>query len=657
MPQNNLTSLHLEHLRHFRIPDDLLNAAGVRSVSDREGREMLGINGKTGEDFSGILFPSFQDGRRVGACIRRDHPGDGGKAKYEMEQGCKHLYLPPGYEALLHDSSTPVVFVEAVKSVLALMAWSQRTQIKILPIAIGGCWGWKRKSGTRLTPNGSREPETGPSPTLDLITWKDREVAIVLDGNVTTNEMVRAAQHALVKEVQGRGASALTCSIPAIAGINRPDDLIAVTGDEVMKKVLESAEKPGSELPSGNLILTASGSPKALLANAITVLRESPEWQGVLGFDEFSLYAVSRKPAPWQKEGGANWTDFDDSCTEEWLQHHGILVGSRIAAEAVQTVAQQNPFHPIREYLDALVWGGTARLDMWLVTYLGAAEAAFSKAIGPRWMISAVARIEEPGCQVDHTLLLEGPQGIKKSTALQSLAGEKYFADHISDLDSKDARQELHGIWIFELAELAAVKRSLNERVKSFLTAKADHYRPPYGRRAIHVPRSNVFAGSVNDAAPFVDETGNRRFWPVRCGAINIPLLRDDRDQLWAEAFERSKEHESWWLETVALCDLASFEQEDRYSPGQWDSIIEPWLEAPTQRSEFDSATNTWVPVTPFISTRERVTITDILVHAIGKKIDRHSQQDSNAVRRCLVHAAWSPGRDRRGRFYTKGRV
>ncbi len=401
------------------------------------------------------------------------------------------------------------------------------------------------------------------------------------------------------------------------------------------------------------LIKTKEGTPKAILANAITMLRFHRDWEGVLAFNDFSLYTVTKKPTEWQKSAGANWTDYDDSLTANWLQHFGVLVNSKVAGEAVQTVAKENRFHPVKDYLKSVTWDGTLRLERWLITYLGAEDTDFIRAIGPRWLVSAVARIFRPGCQVDHTLLLEGPQGIRKSTALRILASDEWFADHISELGSKDSRIELHGKWVFEIGELDRVRRGELERVKAFLTARTDHFRVPYGRRAEDVPRSCVFAASTNDQTPLTDESGNRRFWPVRCGAIDTQALTRDRDQLWAEAYKRYQEGSPWWLDTQELNDAARKEQDQRYDVGVWDEVILAWLDDPKQRSETDGAQ---LPIEPFDSTRDAVTITDLLVHAIGKPVDRCTQADRNQVARCLIHDGWTRKRygagDRRGKWF-----
>jgi putative DNA primase/helicase len=390
-----------------------------------------------------------------------------------------------------------------------------------------------------------------------------------------------------------------------------------------------------------------SGAPKPILANAITALRLAPDWEGVLAYNEFSLHTVTKKSAPWQGTPGGNWADYDDARACEWLQHQGILVNSKVAGEAIQTVAMEGSFHPVQDYLNNLRWDGLKRLDHWLSTYLGATDGPFVRAAGSRWLISAVARILRPGCQADYTLLLEGPQGVRKSSGLRILAGDDWFADHISDLGSKDSRIELHGKWILEMAELDKVRRGNLERVKAFLTARTDHFRLPYGRRAQDVPRSCVFAATVNDTTPLTDETGNRRFWPVTCGEILIDALTRDRDQLWGEAYQEYKNGAIWWLDSVELNTAAAAEQAERYEAGVWDEVILTWLDDPTQREEHDGHNN--LPVLPFDSTRQCVTITDVLIHAVGKSIDRCTQADRNQVVRCLVHAGWQRKQERSG--------
>jgi predicted P-loop ATPase len=445
-----------------------------------------------------------------------------------------------------------------------------------------------------------------------------------------------------------------------ITGRARLQELLGENGKPIIRTVARWLELRGSGdtgiVAAGKMIRTEGGGKMPLLANAITALQTAAEWQSVLGFNEFTLQVVTRKSPPWPKPMAANWTDIDDIKLAEWLQHSGVLVGKQIAADAAQAVATTNPFHPVKEYLEGLKWDGVERLKIWLCAYLGVDDSAYTCAVGRCWMISAVARIYRPGCKADHTLVLEGPQGLLKSTALRTLAGDEYFTDHLSDLDNKDSRLELHGKWIIELAELASIRRGLVEKVKSFLSATSDYIRPPYGRRPVDLPRSNVFAATINDLTPFSDETGAKRFWPVRCGLIDIDDLKAARDQLWAEAVARYKKNEKWWLDTNELNRLAAEAVEARYESGVWDDTILTWLKNPTQRSEWSEEGKTSIPIRPFNSNRKRVTVTDVLIHAVGKRIEHCTQADRNQAARCLTHANYRVERRKVGdsllRFY-----
>ena len=386
------------------------------------------------------------------------------------------------------------------------------------------------------------------------------------------------------------------------------------------------------------LLLTDTGTVKPLLVNAVIMLRCAPEWQNVLTMNEFSLLVETDQPAPWpQSVAGEVWTDDHDSRAACWLQQHGVAVNSKQAGEAVKVVAREHPYHPVKRYLASLVWDKKPRIDNWLAVYLGAEDSALNAAMGAKWLIQGVARIMEPGCQGDATLLLIGDQGIGKSSALRVLASPMYFTDHLSDLGSKDSRQELHGRWIVEMSEFTS-RRSELER-KGFLTACADYYRAPYERCPQWVPRSNVFAATSNDSTPLSDESGGRRYWSATCGEIQIEKLRQDRDALWAEAYFRYREGEAWHADFKEFREALATEQESRYEGGPADDIVLSWCRNPQQRERWENGLKTLVE--PFDSNRGRVTITDVLLHALDKPAGAFTRHDQLSVRACLIHAGW----------------
>jgi predicted P-loop ATPase len=365
-----------------------------------------------------------------------------------------------------------------------------------------------------------------------------------------------------------------------------------------------------------DLIVGEKGNPRALLANAVTALRSHADWLGVLAYDEFAVAAVASKPAPWGAKGA--WTDHEDRLAADWLQRHcGIHLPIHVVAEAVQLVARENSFDPVRTYLDGLRWDGTKRVETWLSLYLGAESSRYTTAVGERWLTSAVARIYQPGCKADCVLILEGAQGLGKSRALRVLA-DPWFTDEIADLGTKDAAMQLLGVWVIEIAELDSMTRTEVSRVKAFLSRSADRFRPPYGRRLVEQPRRCVFAGTVNADVYLRDETGNRRFWPVRCLRARLDDLQRDRDQIWAEATSRFRQGIAWWLDDAGLIEDAKREQADRLQADPWQETIES-----------------------FVSVHDDVSVAEILADALKKDADRWERKDEMRVAATLKALGW----------------
>jgi hypothetical protein len=442
----------------------------------------------------------------------------------------------------------PLLIVEGEFKCLAAadLARHQSTTPRFAVIGLSGCWGWTGRIGKAPGPNGDRRDVKGVIPDFDRVIWKDRKVLIAFDSDSQVNSQVRAG---LARELRSRGACVAFLEWdPAAKGI---DDWIHAAGpDAVLTAIAGVSEFKGWR---ENLICTTAKktgvkTPKGCLANAITALREAPEWRGVLRFDEFSLLIEARTDTPFSGPI-ERWGDQQDRLTANWLQHAGIFVESKLAGQAVETVATENPFHPMRDYLNSLTWDRVGRLDVWLNKYLGVAASDYAAAVGSRFLISAAARILRPGVKSDHVLVLESEQGAGKSQAARVLF-EPWFCDYLPDLGTKDEYLQLAGVWGVEISELAALQRSSIEKIKNFLAGQDDRYRLPYGHRPIDIKRQNVFVGTTNSYSLPPDETGNRRFWPVRCNRIDLKSLRADRKQLWAEAVARLNAGATWWLDT-----------------------------------------------------------------------------------------------------------
>ena len=394
------------------------------------------------------------------------------------------------------------------------------------------------------------------------------------------------------------------------------------------------------------LRLDLSGTPERNEANVIIALTSDPAFAGTIAFDEFRQEVVVLRPAPWDDadvDHPRPWEDGDDIRLAEWLQHREVNVAPLVVGRSVGAVAREHRIHPVRSYLDTLQWDGTPRLETWTSRYLGAEPTDLIHAMGSLWLISAVARIYRPGVKADHMLILEGEQGARKSTALKILAGEDWFTDELPDLGSKDAAIHMQGVWIVEIAELDAIGRAEVSRIKAFLTRTTDRFRPPYGRHTVEIKRQCIFAGTVNPDTYLRDETGNRRFWPIRCGAIDIDALARDRDQLWAEAVARFKDGAIWWIEDKELLKSARDEQDKRYQSDAWDALIDRWLTHEIRSvnrgyAGFDDWQDEEIErVEPL----RDVSVGEILAEAIGIEPARWTKPDQMRVGSWLTSRNW----------------
>jgi putative DNA primase/helicase len=381
--------------------------------------------------------------------------------------------------------------------------------------------------------------------------------------------------------------------------------------------------------------------------NITLALRLAPELSGTLRFNEFADTVEVTRDLPWRVASeDAKWTDADDIALKVWLQQRDIDVRSTGSiAASVALIASERRWHPLRNRLFSTEWDGGTRLCGWLRDYAEASDDQhYLAAVGTAWMVGAIARIVEPGCQVDHALVLCGPQGGGKSQLARTLALDPaWFVGDLPDLRSADAAIALRGRWIVELAELAATRRAETEAVKSFITQRFDVYRPPYGRRAVTVPRTASFIGTTNEQFFLRDRTGNRRWWPVTVGKVDLPLLQRDVEQLWAEAIVLYQQGHPWHLSGDALA-LAETAQQDRLAISELEAAVAEYLDQSTVNS---------------------ITVADVLRGALH--LDRTAPDYADRAHRlgpqvaaAITAAGWEfhkrQGRDRRRVYVRKGR-
>lgn len=373
--------------------------------------------------------------------------------------------------------------------------------------------------------------------------------------------------------------------------------------------------------------------PKKLMRNVKLSFQNAPELKDALRFDAAALVTRVERPLPWEQTNGTDpwksriWTDNDDRESVMWLEQWGVALSLKVVCEAIQAVSELRTFHPVETYLSGLAWDGTKRIETWLIKYLGAENISINRAIAIRWLVSAVARIFEPACQADCMLILEGAQGIGKSTALRVLGGE-WFTDEIRELGRKDTSMSLAGKWVIEFSELEAFKGDNVERLKAFLSRSIDRFRPPYGRSVVDVKRRCVFAGTTNRHETLRDTTGNRRFWPVLCNHIDAVGLAQDRDQLWAEAVALYRAGQPWWMETKELQDAVNEATEKRVEPDPWEEDIAEY----TSKSEV-------------------VSIRDVLEGAFDLKAAKTTRRDYAKAAEILRHLGFERRREKSGPF------
>ncbi|MDR6408517.1 UNVERIFIED_ORG: putative P-loop ATPase/phage/plasmid primase-like uncharacterized protein [Burkholderia sp. 1595] len=381
--------------------------------------------------------------------------------------------------------------------------------------------------------------------------------------------------------------SALLAAI-APAGIVSPmaaNGTRTVTGAESVPHPTSAGAAPeewdGREAENGahtwemKLARSEKGTLLPTLGNVHLILANHKAWQGVIAQDDFAGRVVKRRVPPFQQGELGEWSDMDDIRCVLWLsQSYGIAVRQDIVMSAVLLVADQHHYHDVREYLEGLVWDGTPRVRSWPTRYLHVADSEYVQLAGMKWMIAAVARVMQPGCKADNVLILEGKQGWGKSTALEVLAGKPWYTNSPIRIGEKDTYAVMAGKWIIELAELDSLNKSDSSAAKSFFATETDRFRNFYGKRATDVHRQGVFAGSVNFDTYLKDESGNRRYWPIRVGGpVDIEALRRDRDQLWAEAVHLYRRRVIWHV-TEEERPLFEIEQTERYEGDVYEDKI-----------------------------------------------------------------------------------
>ena len=416
---------------------------------------------------------------------------------------------------------------------------------------------------------------------------KHEAVATIASGWNAGRETPRRAPEPQHKP--GGGARPALALVHSATPAPVPPEESAPDGELAYGKVLRG-EVPGPEdwrngltvrtLASGEVVIERTAGNLALL------LGHEPGWEGCLKWDELA-YAASWVKAPPAIPGLATPTGRLRDEHAAWVQQAGrrewgVMWSKDATQDAMAMTAQGNSHHPVREYLEGLEWDGVPRIGTWLQNYFGA--EATECPVGRWWLISAVARAMRPGCQTDHVLVLQGAQGVGKSSGVEIMGGA-WYSNALANLRDKDSAQSLQGVWLMEIGELDALRGRAATEVKDFISRRTDHYRPSYGHFFVDRPRACVFAGTTNEHEFLFDASGGRRFWPVRVKFLRREDLTRDRDQIWAEATVAYEDGERWWPVGQDEAEQLAYAAEQRYSVDPWEEhLAHFWL--PQQRGD-----------------------------------------------------------------------
>ena len=383
-----------------------------------------------------------------------------------------------------------------------------------------------------------------------------------------------------------------------------------IVTDRTAEAALDFAEDisvPTTDDWKGKLKVTDKGVIAQTIENVVIILTHDPRLSGCLAFNEMDHNIVARRDLPWRKVAGSSqWIDADDAALRYYLERVYGLTGKDRIFDAVNVVAQQHSFHPVRDYLDGCTWDEVPRVETLLIDYLGADDNEYTRAVTRKTLVAAVARIYRPGCKFDYMLTLRGRQGLGKSAIIAKLGGP-WFSDTFTTMQGKDAYEQVQGVWLMEVGELAGMRKAEAETIKLYISKQTDRFRPAYGRRLQEFPRQCVFIGTTNEQQFLRDTTGNRRFWVVDTPNDPELSLWDDLTdevirQIWAEAVALYKKGEKLYLprqlEKLAREVQESYEEEnpragliaeylDRLLPDGWDDMDlytrRQWLEGPAQ--------------------------------------------------------------------------
>lgn len=425
---------------------------------------------------------------------------------------------------------------------------------------------------------------------------------------------------------------------------------------EAMADFAEPCEE--GENWEARLRLGKTGEVLATINNVELILTNDPQLSGRLAFNELRYTIALLNDLPWRKaKPRAEWEDADESALRGYLERwYRVENGAQKINDALVNIAHTAEFHPIREYLDGCEWDGVPRVDTLLVDCLGADDTPYTRAVTRKTLVAAVARIYRPGVKFDYMLTLHGAQGIGKSTLIAKLGGP-WYSDTFTNVQGKDAFEQLQGVWLMEVGELDGMRKAEASTIKHFLSKTSDRYRPAYGRRTMDFPRQCVFFGTTNEPQFLRDATGNRRFWIVNTPNATahklMPALAalDDETvrQIWGEAKALYKAGETLYLPAeldAAAIEIQEAYQEENPKVGLIDDYLERLLPRDWDNKDIYERRQWLETNAKGTVRRKRVCAMEIYAEALGGDPRRQDRYDVLEVNSIMANM---PGWERRG--------
>lgn len=310
-------------------------------------------------------------------------------------------------------------------------------------------------------------------------------------------------------------------------------------------------------------------------------------------FNEFSKLDEIWQKTPWGAKVGTEFQERDVQKIKLWIsQQFGFQTGDENIWSALINIADTNAYHPIKEYFLGLpVHDGVERVDYFLERYLhGEAPEKYIRAVSRKTIVAMIARIFEPGIKFDTMLVLEGEQGLRKSTAIMTLTSKPWFTDANLNLKHKDSIADMAGKWVLEQGEMNVLSKANIAELKQFLSRDTDRMRPSFGRKSQDYPRQSIFIGTTNEDIYLKDTTGSRRFWPIKVtGNCDVKAITKDRDQIFAEALAMYRAGEPIWISDEDTNHLAKKQQAERETSDELVYVIEDYLKDLFNKSDFDT--------------------------------------------------------------------